>query len=268
LENIYNKKPTFLSCSIKDVDPKREIVTGYFASFGNKDSDGDIILKGAFNRTIEERGPASTQPRIKHLLNHKVDMPLGQLITLKEDDKGLYYESKMGGHTIAKEFVLMVESGLITEHSIGFRTVQSEKDKNDSSTNYLKEVQLWEGSSLTSWGANHQTPLTGMKSAEKEKYLQDLINKQTAIERFCRNSTVSDETFELLLLSNKQLSQLIIDLTKETSGPAQTGTIHPDNKAEGDNCEDVLKNIYSLFPNSNYPRDGTTRLKKGLRAYT
>jgi phage head maturation protease len=53
-----------------DIDASKGIVTGYFAAFNNKDSDGDIIVKGAFAKTIKERGPQSSKPRIKHLLDH------------------------------------------------------------------------------------------------------------------------------------------------------------------------------------------------------
>jgi uncharacterized protein len=261
LENIYNYKTAFFPCQFKDADAKKGIVTGYFSAFGNKDSDGDVILKGAFQKTIEDRGPAAGQPRIKHLLNHRTDQPLGKITMLMEDDRGLYYESQVGNHFLGKEFVAMVEAGLITEHSIGFKTVKKEDSKEGT---LLTEIQLWEGSSLTAWGANERTPLTGMKQMEKETYLNSLITKQQAIEKFCRNSEISDETLESLVLQNKQLFQVIIDLTKETTQPGET--TEPENKAEGDNIwEDYFKPIYQQFK---FPRDGTTRLKKGLRAYT
>lgn len=36
--------------SIKDIDEKSGIVTGYFSIFGNKDSDNDVITKGAYKK--------------------------------------------------------------------------------------------------------------------------------------------------------------------------------------------------------------------------
>jgi uncharacterized protein len=235
MENIYNYKTAVLGASFKDADSKTGIVTGYFSAFGNKDSDGDIIVSGAFKRTIEERGPASNQPRIKHLRNQKTDSPIGKILTLKEDSQGLYYESHVGTHTIGKEFIKMVESDLITEHSIGYRVIKWEKDQSDSEATKLTELQLWEGSSLTAWGANHLTPLTGMKADNKENFIDNLIRKYSAIERYCRNTDSSDENIELLILANKQLQQIIIDLTKETTTPAQEGAMLPDNK-----CDDLI----------------------------
>ena len=42
------------SASVKDVDVKSGIVTGYLSDFDTKDYDGDIIVKGAYKKTIEE----------------------------------------------------------------------------------------------------------------------------------------------------------------------------------------------------------------------
>jgi len=193
--------------SIKDADVKQGIVTGYFSSFGNIDSDGDIIVKGAFTKTILETGPQSAQPRIKHLMNHDTTKPLGKLTVLQEDMKGLYYESKTGSHSLGQDYMKMVESGLITEHSIGFKTIKEDK-KDDA--NYMTELRLWEGSSLTAWGSNPETPVTGMKSLN----LETINSRIKALDKFCRNSTATDETIELLLIEIKQLQQNLIEATE------------------------------------------------------
>ena len=41
--------------SIEDIDMKNKIVTGYLSSFGNKDYDDDIIMRGAYKKSITER---------------------------------------------------------------------------------------------------------------------------------------------------------------------------------------------------------------------
>jgi phage head maturation protease len=43
-----------LNEGFQDQDLKQGIVSGYFAVFGNKDLDGDIIAPGAFTKTIQE----------------------------------------------------------------------------------------------------------------------------------------------------------------------------------------------------------------------
>lgn len=170
----------------KDVDVKQGIVSGYFAHFGSKDSDGDIIVKGAFSKTIRENGPESKHPRIKHLLDHNKKNAIATIQVLKEDDYGLYYESKAGRHTAGRDFLLMVEDGIITEHSHGYITL---KEQQKSDANYIYENILLEGSSLQFWGANSNTPVLGVKSEE------DLFNTLSMLEKAVRNGRYSDETF-------------------------------------------------------------------------
>lgn len=222
MKTIYLYKNLLIPAQIKDADGKKGIVTGYFSHFNNVDSDGDIIRRGAFTKTILENGPKSSQPRIKHLQNHNPYQPLGQLQNLEEDNTGLAYESQIGTHALGQDFIKMIESNLITEHSIGYQTVK--RNQLQEYTGYMQnpdlgwweitEVKLWEGSSLTAWGSNSRTPLTGLKGKDREDEIQELVNRQKNIEKFCRNTTATDETIELLLLENKQLTQLIIDNTQ------------------------------------------------------
>ena len=210
-----------LSAEIMDLSVKQGLVTGYFSKFNNVDSDGDIIRPGAFTKTIRENGPESTLPRIKHLMNHDPSLPLGVLKSLTEDSYGLLYESQIGSHEGGEDFIKMVESGLITEHSIGFKIIK--RNQIQSYENYLKnpsagqyeitEIKLFEGSSLTAWGANPLTPITSLKSIND---IDLFVAKHEAIEKFCRNTTATDETIQMLLLHNKQLAQLVIDMKNNT----------------------------------------------------
>lgn len=197
---IYNYKSSDLK--LKDVDAKSGVVSGYFSAFGMVDSDGDIMMPGAFKRSINDWG-VEGKGRIKHLLNHNPAQPLGKLTVLKEDNYGLYYESKIGTHQLGKDFIKMVESGLIGEHSIGFRTLQEQKSELG---NELRDVMLFEGSSLTAWGANENTPLIGMKSLKSIETMQEEIR---AFDKFIRNSDASEETIDLCLIKVKQLAQAI-----------------------------------------------------------
>ncbi len=231
MKQIFSYKAGSINASIKDVDGKKGIVTGYFSAFDNVDSDGDIIRKGAFAKSILEWGPNSSQPRIKHLMNHNSSQPLGKITSLCEDMKGLCYESQVGTHTLGQDFIKMVESNLITEHSIGFQTMKrnqlqdyQEYMKNPSGGWYeLTDLKLYEGSSLTAWGANPNTPLTGMKGETIEDAIQRYINRQKNIEKFCSNSTATDETLQLLLIENKQLTQIIIELTEQAKSATPQG---------------------------------------------
>ena len=97
----------------------------------------------------------------------------------------------------------MIESGLIAEHSIGYKTLREQKS---GDANQIHEVMLFEGSSLTAWGANEATPLLGMKNMNSIEQIQDQIK---SFEKFIRNSDVTDETIDLCILKVKQLAELV-----------------------------------------------------------
>jgi HK97 family phage prohead protease len=203
--------------SFKDVDGRKGIITGYFAMFDSVDSDGDIIRKGSFTKTIREQGPSSTKPRIKHLMNHDPFQPLGVVYELKEDAIGLYYESKLGTHSLGVDFIEMVDSGLITENSIGYITKKYNQLKpwnewkEGEAARELTELKLYEGSNLSAWGANWRTYNNGVKS---EKTIDMLSKRIDLLIKSLRSGTFTDETFDTLEIELKQLQQAFIDLSK------------------------------------------------------
>lgn len=190
-----------LQGAVKDIDTTGRVVTGYFSSFGNVDSDGDVIIRSAFERTLRERGPQGKN-KIMHLWQHDPYRPIGKPAVLKEDDKGLYFETYMPETTLGNDTLKLYEAGIINEHSIGFRVMDSE---NKGDYNELKEIMLWEGSSVT-WGANEETPATGIKAIFKdETSLSDEIDR---IQKFLRKGDVTDDTFEMLEYKLEQLKLL------------------------------------------------------------
>ena len=216
---MYHTKNIAAPALIKDIDGKKGIMTGYFAVFNNIDHDGDITVPGAFQKSVSEKGPNSSRPQIKHLRNHNIYEPIGVLQILQEDAKGLYYESLVGSHFIGQDTIKMAESGLITEHSFGYSVLRKEQK---DGVRYLKELAIREGSSLTAWGANEATGPAMMKSMGKDAYFEMITKRAAAVEKFCRNSTATDETLELLLIECKQLTQIILDVSKNPTKPDNT----------------------------------------------
>ena len=230
---IYNYKS--FEGNVKDVDSKQGIVSGYFSAFGMVDADGDIMMPGAFKRSIQDWGPEA-KGRVKHLLNHDPSQPLGKILELKEDSYGLYYRSQVGSHRLGQDFIKMVESDLIGEHSIGFRTLREQKA---AEANEIHEVMLFEGSSLTAWGANEYTPILGIKSLSDYSKIQEQIK---SFEKFIRNSDVTDETIELCLIKVRQLAQAI-EKTSSTKAVEET----PEQQKNNEVLEQSLISILNKF---------------------
>ena len=230
---IYNYKS--FEGNVKDVDSKQGIVSGYFSAFGMVDADGDIMMPGAFKRSIQDWGPEA-KGRVKHLLNHDPSQPLGKILELKEDSYGLYYRSQVGSHRLGQDFIKMVESDLIGEHSIGFRILREQKA---AEANEIHEVMLFEGSSLTAWGANEYTPILGIKSLSDYSKIQQQIK---SFEKFIRNSDVTDETIELCLIKVRQLAQAI-EKTSSTKAVEET----PEQQKNNEELEHTLISILNKF---------------------
>jgi len=174
-----------LNQGFTDSDMKQGIVSGYFAVFGNKDLDGDVIEPGAFTKTIMERGPQGKQ-LIKYLLDHDKNKVVAKIMNLYEDEKGLRYEAKIGSHAAGQDFQKMIESELINQHSFGFRIIKESK-KTDA--NEISEVAMYEGSSIQFLGANRNTPVTGVKSES------DILEDLQILERAMKKGKYSDEAF-------------------------------------------------------------------------
>ena len=193
-----------LTGEVKDVDMSGRRVTGYLSSFDNKDFDNDIIVKGAFTKSIMER-----KNDIFFLNQHNWAQPHGKFNILQEDSKGLYFESEpLIDTSYSSDTLKLYEAGIVKEHSIGFITVKAEND-NKANARLIKEVKLFEGSNVT-LGANSQTPFTGTKSLT----LTQINDKCTALYKAIKTGTFTDETFVLLEYALKDLQTQAYNLGK------------------------------------------------------
>ncbi|MFA5452529.1 MAG: HK97 family phage prohead protease [Candidatus Methanomethylophilaceae archaeon] len=200
--------------AVKDVDSVKGIVTGYFSIFGNKDSDGDIVLPGAYRKTLKENGPGSDKPRILHLFQHDPYKPLAKPYVLKEDKTGLYFESKISDTALGKDVLQLYLDKVLTEHSIGYQVVKREVDEKEE-TQKLIELKLWEGSTV-SWGANMDAVVSTVKNEGKNSKSWDiLIQKLDALHSAVKGN-YTDDTARLLEIQFNQLKQTVFSLlTKE-----------------------------------------------------
>lgn len=212
--------------AVKDVDVKKGIVTGYLSDFDTKDYDGDIIVKGAYTKSITER-----KSDIFFLNQHNWSQPHGKFNVLQEDSKGLYFESMpLIDTTYSQDTLKLYEAGIIKEHSVGFITIKDEYDSK-SNARIIKEIKLLEGSNVT-LGANPNTPFTGFKSMTMDE-TNDQVKR---IVKMLRNGTLTDETFTLLEIALKQLQKQAYNLGVESlkdneplKDSTQAKSIEPNN---------------------------------------
>lgn len=199
-----------LANSVKDVDATRGVVCGYASSFNVVDEGNDMVLPGAFTKTIADQGPQAKQPRIKFLYQHDSTAILGVPHVLKEDGFGLYFEAKIADTSLGRDVLTLYEAGVITEHSIGYETVRSEWERTKA-VRLLQELKLYEFSSVT-WGMNPETPTVAVKSLT---HLDALATKAARIDDLLHNGTLrSDALCETL---ERELKALHAALAPEST---------------------------------------------------
>lgn len=228
---------------IVDVDMTNRIVMGYAAKFGNIDLHGDMIMPGAFTKTIQERGPQGKN-EIWFLHNHSSDSPLGKPSVLKEDNFGLYFEAAIIDTEIGEDILKLYENGLINQHSIGFSTIKESKVEEGNQKPYyqIQEVKLYEFSSVL-WGANPETPFLGLKSMDA-KGLQDRFDK---LYKQLRSGNLKNETYELIEIEynfiKSELFKLINDKESVKSTPVE---VNPEELQRAVQVE-FLKQLQNSF---------------------
>lgn len=212
---IYGKKS--FSLKMHDFDEGSRKVSGYFSAFGMIDSDSDMIMKGAFKKSIQEIGPNSSSNRkIQHLRMHDWNRQIGKILELDEDDYGLRFVSQLGRSAEGENAFLDYQDGIITEHSIGFNYIPDKIkfiETNEGGYFSIAEVKLWEGSAVT-FGANEYTPVLDVaKGIGAEDVLVKLNERATILAKVLRNGKGTDERFLNIEAELLSLVQQYNDLT-------------------------------------------------------
>ena len=179
---IYKTSPIG---ELKDIDEKSGIVKGYGSVFNNIDSDGDMIAKGAYTKTILENGE-----RVKYLYQHKMDQPLGKMINLYEDEKGLMFEAEIPKTQLGSDVLELIKAGVITENSVGIMPMQKESCPGGMEKCYRKltEVKLYEISAVT-LAANDEAMILDVKgNVDVDKVLSRYDN----LVKLIRKGNISD----------------------------------------------------------------------------
>lgn len=113
---------------------------GYASVFHLVDDGGDIMLPGAFRKSLR----AKAAPAVRLLFHHDPKEPVGVWETIREDGYGLWVEGRLiGGVPRADALRRLIEKRAIDGLSIGFRTVKATREAR-SGHRRISEVELWE----------------------------------------------------------------------------------------------------------------------------
>jgi HK97 family phage prohead protease len=180
-----NATAHYVSCALREIKAGADgemTFTGYGAVFGNVDSYGDAIDKGAFKRTLREAKQSGNWPVM--LSQHGAwgitasDLtPIGVYSDLDEDDKGLALKGVLAAtprgiemHTL----MAMKPRPAINGLSIGYiprKWRTNAEPKPGEPRRVLTDVDLLEVSIVT-WPANDRARVAGVKSFASARDLE------------------------------------------------------------------------------------------------
>ena len=212
----------------KDVnyDGESRTISGYASVFGNKDKAGDILIKGCFSKSIQDRGPESAaNDKIIMLWMHDMEEPIGRFTVLNEDDKGLYFEAVIDDVPRGNQTIKQLESGTLNQFSIGYQYVHEKCMYDAEKDAYIvKEVYLYE-ISVVSIGCNGETEYLGLKSIEDAEKAYEKLNAE--ISEVCSGlSAPKQQKMQRIISKVISLSSFKPENRKESSLEGQKADMH------------------------------------------
>jgi HK97 family phage prohead protease len=236
-------------CEVKLANDATGTFSGYASVFGNVDSYGDTIAKGAFKTTLREWEDKGKYPPM--LLQHGggpfgggVDamLPIGQWTAMEENSRGLKVDGKLFAmQTERGQYIYEgLKAGVLDGLSIGFRTRKATQGtKPGEPMRTLTELDLVEVSVVT-FPANPKARVSGVKTftpvelRELEAILRDaglsrkdceravpafkawLQRDAAAPNRELRDAAAPDQTAdcEALVAANALLEKLVVGSLK------------------------------------------------------
>ena len=113
---------------------------GHGSIFGNEDLGGDVVLPGAFKRSLAKHKKAGSLPQM--FWQHDPSRVLGKWLSIKEDEDGLKVKGTLAPTPLGDEIRVLLQMDAVKGLSIGFRTI--DQDFDDDGRRLLKELELWE----------------------------------------------------------------------------------------------------------------------------
>lgn len=136
---------------------------GYGSVFGNTDLYGDVVMPGAFSKSLAKWKAKGEFPPI--LWQHRSDQPIGPFTSMTEDEKGLFVEGQLLVKDVqqAREAYALIKAKAIKGMSIGYDVDEDGFDY-DAAHGIMKltAVNLWE-ISIATFPANTAATITDVK---------------------------------------------------------------------------------------------------------
>lgn len=189
---------------------------GYASLFYRVDFGKDVILPGAFRKSLARRGARG----IRMLFQHDANQPIGVWDEITEDGRGLFVKGRlMLDVARAQEVHSLMRAGALDGLSIGFRAVDGRRDRK-SGIRRLSEIDLWEISIVTF----PMHPEARVASVKSRRYAGEGMTERTIERWLTRDAGLRRSEARALLRSGFKGLQTLRD--------ASGGTVEGEELAE------------------------------------
>lgn len=143
---------------------EKGVFSGYGSIFGNKDLGNDVVVEGAFAKSIGRKGAKA----VKLLYQHRQDEPIGVFDEIIEDRRGLKVKGRLAmGTQRGREVYELMKMGALDGLSIGYRVDPKGVEYDEKGKRrLLKSVDLMEISAVT-FPMNPRARVQAVKGAER-----------------------------------------------------------------------------------------------------
>lgn len=113
---------------------------GHGSVFNNVDLGGDIVVPGAFKRSLAQHRKAGSLPSMFWM--HDPSRVAGKWLEMSEDKDGLKVRGVLAPTPLGDEIRTLLQMDAVKGLSIGYRTI--EQDWDGDGNRLIKEAELWE----------------------------------------------------------------------------------------------------------------------------
>jgi HK97 family phage prohead protease len=114
--------------------------SGYGSIFGNVDHGGDVVVKGAFQESLEDYKAKGRLPAM--LWMHNPENVAGKYEDMYEDQSGLFVKGIFADTQVGRDTQTLVKMDAVSGLSIGYRATETDYDK--SGARIIKQAELFE----------------------------------------------------------------------------------------------------------------------------
>jgi HK97 family phage prohead protease len=213
---------------------------GYLSTFGNVDHGGDIVVKGAFKKTLAAAKKSGGLPPMFWM--HQWDKVPGKWLDMSEDDDGLYVKGELAPTPLGDEMHVLLGMKAVRGMSIGYVTKDRDWDKEGH--RLLKELDLLEGS-IVSLAMNPMAKIEAVKSrlSQAGEYVPQMAEFKRALENHLRDVGLSQT------LAKTMVAKMVTAMSDEMpeGRPEQRDAGQNDQDHEAADVLELAKSLSTRF---------------------